>query len=77
MVMKSSKHHDQIAKQHNVIAFEMEGASIWDKVPCVVVKGISDYANSHKNKVWQPFAAATAAAVSKAMLERYTLTSNP
>jgi nucleoside phosphorylase len=76
-VMKSSEHRDQIAEQHNVIAFEMEGAGIWDEVPCIIVKGISDYADSHKNKVWQPFAAATAAAVAKAMLERYTLTSNP
>ena len=38
-VMKSSENRDQIAKQHNVIAFEMEGAGIWGEVPCVVVKG--------------------------------------
>lgn len=76
-VIKSSEHRNQIAEQHNVIAFEMEGAGIWDEVPCIIVKGISDYADSHKNKAWQPFAAATAAAVAKAMLERYTLTDNP
>ncbi|OTA02623.1 hypothetical protein A9Z42_0029960 [Trichoderma parareesei] len=69
-VMKSGVHRDQIAKQHNIIAFEMEGAGLWDEAPCIVVKGICDYADSHKNKIWQPFAAATAAAVVKAMLER-------
>ncbi|KAH0489354.1 hypothetical protein TgHK011_009786 [Trichoderma gracile] len=73
-VMKSGVHRDQIAKQHNIVAFEMEGAGIWDEAPCVVVKGICDYADSHKNKSWQPFAAATAAAVLKAMLGRYTMT---
>ena len=71
-VMKSSEHRDQIAREHNVLAFEMEGAGVWDEVPCLVIKGICDYADSHKSKVWQPFAAATAAVVAKAMLERYT-----
>ncbi|UKZ75719.1 hypothetical protein TrVFT333_003411 [Trichoderma virens FT-333] len=70
-VMKSGDHRDQIAKQYNIIAFEMEGAGLWDEVPCIVVKGICDYADSHKNKIWQPFAAATAAAVVKAILARY------
>jgi len=73
-VMKSGEHRDQIAKQQNVIAFEMEGAGAWDEVPCIVVKGICDYADSHKSKTWQPFAAATAASVMKAVLGRYTLT---
>ncbi|KAL6816715.1 nucleoside phosphorylase domain-containing protein [Trichoderma sp. SZMC 28015] len=72
-VMKSGGHRDQIAKQYNIIAFEMEGAGLWDECPCIVVKGICDYADSHKNKIWQPFAAATAAAAVKAMLARYTI----
>ncbi|KAF4444921.1 kinesin light chain, partial [Fusarium austroafricanum] len=70
-VMKSGGDRDQIAAQHSLIAFEMEGAGAWDEVPCIVVKGICDYADSHKNKVWQDFAAATAAAVAKAILRRY------
>lgn len=75
--MKPGEHRDQIAKQRNVIAFEMEGAGVWDEVPCIVVKGVCDYADSHKNKTWQPFAAATAAAVLKAMLLQYPLTDLP
>lgn len=73
-VMKSGDHRDQIAKQYNIIAFEMEGAGLWDEAPCIVVKGICDYADSHKNKIWQPFAAATAASAVKAILGRYTST---
>lgn len=72
-VMKSGEHRDQVAKQYGVIAFEMEGAGVWDELPCIVVKGICDYADSHKNKAWQPHAAATAAAVLKAILRKYTL----
>jgi len=75
--MKSGESRDRIAKERNVIAFEMEGAGIWDAVPCIVVKGVCDYADSHKSKLWQPFAAATAAVVAKAVLGKYPLSDNP
>ncbi|KKP03038.1 hypothetical protein THAR02_04864 [Trichoderma harzianum] len=72
-VMKSGKDRDRIAAQHKLIAFEMEGAGAWDEVPCLVVKGVCDYADSHKNKQWQDFAAATGACVMKAILDRYVV----
>jgi hypothetical protein len=52
----------------------MEGAGVWDEVPCIILKAICDYADSHKHKGWQNYAAATAAAASKAVLERYIFT---
>ncbi|KAK6536048.1 hypothetical protein TWF281_000294 [Arthrobotrys megalospora] len=78
-VMRSSEHRDAIAKSHQeeIIAFEMEGAGAFDEAPSIVIKGICDYADSHKNKEWQPFAAATAAAAAKAVLERYPLSDIP
>lgn len=39
-----------------------------DSFPCLVIRGICDYSDSHKNKIWQPYAAATAAAYAKALL---------
>ncbi|RFU73424.1 kinesin light chain [Trichoderma arundinaceum] len=71
-VMKSGEDRDRIAEKEGVIAFEMEGAGIWEEMPCLVVKGVCDYADCHKNKEWQNFAAATAASASKAILEQYT-----
>ncbi|KAF7532252.1 hypothetical protein G7Z17_g13661 [Cylindrodendrum hubeiense] len=71
MVIKSAAHRDRIARDTGVIAFEMEGAGVWDEVPCIVVKGVCDYADSHKHKGWQNFAAATAASASKAILQCY------
>jgi nucleoside phosphorylase len=68
-VMKSGQHRDLTAAQHNLIAFEMEASGIWDNLPCLVIKGVCDYADSHKNKHWQYYAAATAAACMKAVLE--------
>ncbi|KAL2880914.1 hypothetical protein SGCOL_003564 [Colletotrichum sp. CLE4] len=73
-VMKSGKDRDQIARERSLVAFEMEGAGVWDEIPCIIVKGVCDYADSHKNKTWQHYAAATAAAATKALLDRYAPT---
>jgi nucleoside phosphorylase len=42
---------------------------LMDSFPCLVIRGICDYADSHKNKVWQPYAAATAASYAKELLQ--------
>ncbi|GAT22514.1 kinesin light chain [Aspergillus luchuensis] len=67
-VMKSGYHRDKIAKKDKIIGFEMEGAGVWDIFPCVVIKGVCDYADSHKNKLWQAYAAVTGASAAKAFL---------
>ncbi|KAJ5116703.1 hypothetical protein N7456_001051 [Penicillium angulare] len=71
-VLKSGLDRDNIAKETKVIAFEMEGSGVWDTMPCVVIKGVCDYADSHKNKLWQEYAARTAAAAGKAFLRHWT-----
>ncbi len=68
-VMKSGMHRDEIAKTDRIIAFEMEGAGVWDYYPSLVIKGVCDYADSHKNKEWQRYAANAAAACAKAILK--------
>jgi nucleoside phosphorylase len=40
-----------------------------DSFPCLIIRGISNYANSHKNGQWQRYAAASAAACAKEFLE--------
>ncbi|EMR87690.1 putative ankyrin repeat-containing protein [Botrytis cinerea BcDW1] len=67
-VMKDSVLRDLWAEEKNIICFEMEAAGLMDTFPCVVIRGICDYADSHKNKIWQPYAAATAAAYAKELL---------
>ncbi len=49
-VMKSGEDRDAVATKEGIIAFEMEGAGVWEEIPCLVVKGVCDYADSHKNK---------------------------
>ncbi|KAF4942093.1 hypothetical protein CGCF245_v000984 [Colletotrichum fructicola] len=76
-VMKSGEHRDMMAQQHGIIAFEMEGAGVWDEIPCIIVKSVCDYADSHKNKKWQGFAAMAAASATKAVLNMYNFATAP
>lgn len=46
----------------------MEAAGLMNILPCLIIRGICDYADSHKNKRWQPYAAVTAAACAKEVL---------
>ncbi|KAJ4359271.1 hypothetical protein N0V85_009456 [Neurospora sp. IMI 360204] len=48
-VIRSAQHRQELADR-GVIGLEMEGAGVWDQLPCIVVKGVCDYADSHKNK---------------------------
>ncbi|KAH6693948.1 nucleoside phosphorylase domain-containing protein [Plectosphaerella plurivora] len=77
LVIKCAENRDRIARRKNVIAFEMESAGVFQTFAGVVVKGVCDYADSHKNKNWQFHAAATAAAATAAMLEQFTPSDRP
>jgi nucleoside phosphorylase len=69
-VMRDAIERDNICRSlgGNVFCFEMEAAGLMDTFPCLVIRGICDYSDSHKNKKWQPYASATAAAYAKAIL---------
>ena len=68
-VMKSGVFRDSIAREMKVIAFKMEGTGVWDMFPgVIIIKGVCNYADSHKSKIWQSYAAATSVACMKAFL---------
>ncbi|KAI9765367.1 MAG: hypothetical protein M1840_007447 [Geoglossum simile] len=67
-VMKHGRTRDQLAQELDVLCFEMEAAGLMDSFPCLVIRGICDYSDSHKNEQWQEYAAATAAAYAKELL---------
>ncbi|RKK81967.1 hypothetical protein BFJ68_g17582 [Fusarium oxysporum] len=50
------------------LCVEMEAAGLMDRFPCLVIRGICDYADSHKNDRWQRYAAAAAAAFAVELL---------
>jgi nucleoside phosphorylase len=51
-----------------VLCIEMEAAGLMNNFPCIIIRGICDYADSHKNNAWQEHAAAVAAAFAKELL---------
>ncbi|CZR67684.1 uncharacterized protein PAC_17583 [Phialocephala subalpina] len=79
-LMKNALIRDSLAAEKNVITegitgkevlcFEMEAAGLMNHFPCLVIRGICDYSDSHKNKEWQGYAAMTAAAYAKDLLRR-------
>ncbi|KAL3443608.1 hypothetical protein BJX65DRAFT_285084 [Aspergillus insuetus] len=69
-VVKDSALRDRIGAELGAICLEMEAAGIMDSFPCIVIRGVSDYADTHKNKRWQRYAAAAAAAYAKELLHK-------
>jgi nucleoside phosphorylase len=68
-VMRDAATRDRISSElGGVLCFEMEAAGFMNSFPCLVIRGICDYADSHKNKKWQAYAAGTAAACAKEVL---------
>ncbi|CAI6101034.1 unnamed protein product [Clonostachys chloroleuca] len=67
-LMKDANIRDKLAAEKGVLCFEMEAAGLMNHFPCLVIRGICDYSDSHKNKEWQGFAAMMAAAYAKDLL---------
>ncbi|KAI1061622.1 hypothetical protein LB506_011870 [Fusarium annulatum] len=67
-LMKDALLRDKLAAKHGILCFEMEAAGLMNHFPCVVIRGICDYADSHKNDQWQEYAAMVAAAYTKDLL---------
>ena len=69
-LMKDALLRDKLAEENGVLCFEMEAAGLMNHFPCLVIRGICDYSDTHKNKEWQGYAAMTAAAYAKDILYR-------
>ena len=67
-VVRDAIKRDDLGRDHGALCVEMEAAGLMDEFDCLVIRGICDYADSHKNKEWQPYAAAAAAAYAKELL---------
>jgi len=69
-LMKDALKRDILAKEKDVLCFEMEAAGLMNQFPCLLIRGICDYSDSHKNEEWQGYAAMAAAAYAKDLLYR-------
>lgn len=70
-VIRDGRLRDEIsARCGGVLCVEMEAAGVDVNRRCLVIRGISDYADSHKNDVWRSHAAGNAAAFARELLCR-------
>ncbi|KAL2859099.1 purine and uridine phosphorylase [Aspergillus pseudodeflectus] len=76
-VIKDGLLRDKIRDDLGICCIETEAAGLMESFPCLVIRGISDYADSHKNDRWQPYAAAAAAAYAKVLLSCIPVLNRP
>lgn len=69
-LMNDAKLRDRLATENDVLCFDTEAAGLMNHFPCLVIRGICDYSDSHKNSDWHGYAAMTAAAFAKDLLIR-------
>lgn len=67
-LLTDSQLRDKLGREMDVRCVEMEAAGLMNAYEFLVIRGICDYADSHKNDVWQGYAAVTAAAYAKELL---------
>jgi nucleoside phosphorylase len=67
-LVRDSQLRNRLSRELGVYCVEMEAAGLMNNYPCLVIRGICDYADTHKNKEWQGYASAVAAAYAKELL---------
>jgi nucleoside phosphorylase len=68
-VIQDAELRDQISEEcKGVLCVEMEAAGVEINGRCLVIRGICDYADSHKNDLWKFHAAGNAAAFARELL---------
>ena len=69
-VIKDAEIRDRYANdpELDVLCFEMEAAGLMNDFPCMVIRGICDYADTHKNDEWHNYAALAAASYAREVL---------
>jgi nucleoside phosphorylase len=67
-LVRDSQLRNRLSRDLGAYCVEMEAAGLMNNYPCLIIRGICDYADSHKNKQWQGYASAVAAAYAKELL---------
>lgn len=70
VVVKDGTERERIDQRYenSILCFEMEAAGLMNNSPCLVIRGISDYSDSHKNDQWQNRAIGVSSAYAKELL---------
>jgi nucleoside phosphorylase len=60
IVVKDGTIRDRLKKDMDILCIKIKAAGLMKSFLCLVIRGICDYADSYKNKRWQPYVAAVA-----------------
>ncbi|KAH8717928.1 Vegetative incompatibility protein HET-E-1 [Beauveria bassiana] len=63
---------DSLARKHSILCFETEAYGLNGTDQCLIIRGICDYADSHRCNHWHGYAAAASAAYAKEILLQIT-----
>ncbi|CAH0002197.1 unnamed protein product [Clonostachys byssicola] len=69
-IMKDAASRDKFAEETGVLCFETGATGMPSRFPCLAIRGICDYSDSHINKEWRGYAAMAAAAFTKDLLRQ-------
>ncbi|KAI1880051.1 hypothetical protein JX265_001672 [Neoarthrinium moseri] len=69
-LMQDADIRDRLSTEKGILCFEMEAAGLMNHFPCLVIRGICDYSDTHKNEAWQGYAAMAAGAYAKDLLRK-------
>ncbi|KAK1252063.1 LOW QUALITY PROTEIN: hypothetical protein MKX08_003250 [Trichoderma sp. CBMAI-0020] len=69
-LLKNAVERDKIDRRYakRIFCFDMEAAGLMNNFPCLIIRVISDYSDSHKNDEWRKRATAVASAYAKELL---------
>ncbi|KAL5089055.1 hypothetical protein Trisim1_005912 [Trichoderma cf. simile WF8] len=68
--MENALLRDKFAMEKGVLCFEMEAAGLMNHFPCLIIRGICDYADTHRNDKWKGYASMIAAAYARDLISR-------
>jgi nucleoside phosphorylase len=69
-LMKDAVVRDRISAEKDFLCFDMEAAGLMNHFPCLLIRGLCDYSDSHKNEDWEGYAAMIAAMYAKDLVTR-------
>ncbi|KAM0189337.1 hypothetical protein ACHAPI_010103 [Fusarium lateritium] len=59
---------DKFANDHGILCFDTEAPELRDAAHYLIIRGICDYADSHRSEIWHAYAAAASAAYAKEVI---------
>ncbi|CAI7654280.1 unnamed protein product [Penicillium bialowiezense] len=69
-IMRDATLRDKLSAEQDILCFENEAAGLMKDLPCLLIRGICDYADTHQNRDWQRYATLVAASYAKDLLSQ-------